>query len=95
MKRILACRILSAACLAAALVGAQAAPLEPATVINGPLWVLHVDTDALRPTTVGQYLLAEMEKPEAQQKFAAFQSIFSFDPRRELHGLTLYGAAKA
>jgi hypothetical protein len=44
---------------------------------------------------VGQFILSEMEKPEAQKKFEAFQAIFSFDPRRELHGATLYGASKA
>jgi hypothetical protein len=44
---------------------------------------------------MGQYLLAEMEKPEAQARFAAFQTIFNFDPRKQLHGLTLYSAGKA
>jgi hypothetical protein len=34
-----------------------------------------------------------MEKPEAQKKFAAFQAIFNFDPRKELHGLTLYSTS--
>ena len=58
-------------------------------------WVLHVDCDALRPTAIGQFLLAEVEKPEAQAKFAAFQSIFNFDPRKQLHGLTLYSTGKA
>ena len=60
-----------------------------------PTWVLHLDCDALRPTAIGQFLLAEMEKPEAQAKFAAFQSIFNFDPRKQLHGLTLYSTGKA
>jgi hypothetical protein len=69
--------------------------LQRTDVINDPVWVLHVDADALRQTTFGQLLLTEMEKPEAQKKFAAFQAIFSFDPRKELHGLTLYSATKA
>jgi hypothetical protein len=95
MKRNLPSRILLAAWLLTAATAAHAAPLQRADVIHEPLWVLHVDADALRPTVIGQHLLTEMEKPEAQQKFAAFQAIFSFDPRRELHGLTLYGASKA
>jgi hypothetical protein len=32
-----------------------------------------------------------MEKPEARNKFAAFQAVFSFDPREDIQGLTLYG----
>ena len=59
------------------------------------MWVLHVDCDGMRPTAIGQFLLAEMDKPEAQAKFAAFQTIFNFDPRKQLHGLTLYSTGKA
>ncbi len=84
-----ACGIIAAAATA------QSSPLQRADVPAEPIWVLHVDCDALRPTSIGQYLLAEMEKPEAQAKFAAFQTIFNFDPRKQLHGLTLYGVGKA
>ena len=70
-----------------------AGPLQRTDVINDPVWVLHVDCDALRQTVVGKHLLGEMEKPEAQKKFAAFQAIFSFDPRKELHGFTLYSTS--
>ena len=68
----------------------HAAPLPQTHVPAEPAFVLHLDVDKVRPTAVGQYLLSEMEKPEAQSKFAAFQAIFNFDPRRQLHGLTLY-----
>jgi hypothetical protein len=85
--------ILSACALATLAV--NAAPLQRADVINDPVWVLHVDADGLRPTVVGQYILAEMAKPEAQKKLAAFQAIFSFDPSKDLHGVTLYGATQA
>jgi hypothetical protein len=74
---------------------ASAAPVQRADIPANPVWVLHVDCDALRPTAVGQYLLAAMDKPDAQAKFAAFQTIFSFDPRKQLHGLTLYSAGNA
>jgi len=76
-----------------AVLSAMAGPLQKADVINDPVWVLHVDCDALSQTVVGKYLLGEMEKPEVQKKFAAFQAIFSFDPRKELHGLTLYSTS--
>ena len=81
--------------LIAATLTVLSAPLQRADVPADPTWVMHVDCDRLRPTAIGQFLLAEMEKPEAQAKFAAFQSIFSFDPRKQLHGLTLYSTGKA
>ena len=74
---------------------AWAGPLQRADVPAEPAWVLHLDCDTLRPTAIGQYLLAEMEKTDAQAKFAAFQTIFNFDPRKQLHGLTLYSTGKA
>ena len=72
-----------------------ATPLQRSDVPAEPAWVLHLDWDALRPTAIGQYLLAELNKPEAQAKFAAFETIFSFDPRKQLHGLTVYSTGKA
>ena len=81
--------------LIAASVTALSSPLQRADVAAEPTFVMHLDCDSLRPTAIGQFLLAEMEKPEAQAKFAAFQSIFSFDPRKQLHGLTLYSTGKS
>jgi hypothetical protein len=80
--------------LIAATITAPSAPLQRSDVAAEPAWVLHVDCDALRPTSIGQFLLTEMEKPDAQAKFAVFQSIFSFDSRTQLHGLTLYSTGK-
>lgn len=80
--------------LVAATVTASAAPLQRADVAAEPTWVLHLDCDALRPTPIGQYLLSEMEKPEAEANLAGLQSMFNFDPRKQLHGLTLYSTGK-
>jgi len=74
---------------------ASAAPLERADVAANPAWVLHLDCDALRPTTIGKYILAEMDKPEAKAKLAVFQTLFGFDLRTQLHGATLYGTSPA
>jgi hypothetical protein len=79
-------------CLLAAGLTANGAPLQRADLPADPAWVVHVDVDGLRPTSLGQFLQAEMDKPEAQAKLAAVQTIFSFDPRTQLHGLTLYCA---
>jgi hypothetical protein len=92
MKRILWKSVVAGVSLLSAF-NASAGPLQRTDVVNDPVWVVHVDFDALRQTTVGKYLVSEMEKPEAQKKFAAFQAIFSFDPRKELHGLTLYSTS--
>jgi hypothetical protein len=70
---------------------ASAAPLNRAEVAANPTWVAHLDCDALRPTTIGKYILAEMDKPEARAKLADFQSMFDLDLRTQLHGVTLYG----
>ena len=70
---------------------AAAGPLQRNLVAADAVWVAHLDVDQFKRTEVGQYVLAEMEKPEAQNKLAAFQAIFSFDPRRDIGGLTLYG----
>src|ERR1019366_4619407 len=86
---------LYACALTAAGLPAWAGPFQRADVPADSAWVLHVDCDALRPTAIGQFLLTEMEKPDAQAKFAAFQSILGFDPRTQLHGLTLYSTGKA
>jgi hypothetical protein len=74
----------------AATLSTWAGPLQRADLPADPAWVLHLDCDALRPTAIGQFILGEMDKPEAKAKLAAFQSIFSFDPRKQLHSLTLY-----
>lgn len=74
---------------------AVAAPLQRADVAANPAWLLHLDCDALRPTTIGQHVLSETDKPEAKAKLAAFQTIFSFDLRTQLHGVTLYGSSPA
>ena len=72
-----------------------AGPLQRADVAAEPTLVLHVDCDTLRTSAIGQWLLSEMDKPEAQAKFAALQIMFNFDPRKQLHGLTLYSSGKA
>jgi hypothetical protein len=72
---------------------ATAAPLQRADVAANPAWLLHLDCDALRPTTIGQYILSEMDKPENKTKLAGFQTMFGLDLRTQLHGVTLYGSS--
>jgi hypothetical protein len=74
---------------------AVASPLQHGDVPAEPVWLLHLDCDNLRQTTLGQALLAELEKPELKAKMDVFQSMFSFDLRKQLHGLTLYSSGKS
>ena len=67
-----------------------AGPLQRTDVPPELAWVLHVDCDALRSTALGEYLSNEMDKPEAEARFAVFKTIYNFDPRSAMHGLTLY-----
>lgn len=76
--------------LLAAGIASFAGPLRRADVASEPAWLVHVDCDLLRSTTLGQYLEGEMSKPEAQAKLAAFQALVNFDLRTQLRGLTLY-----
>lgn len=76
-------------CLAAG--AALAGPLQRSQVAANAVWMAHLDVDKLKQTRIGQHVLAEMEKPEAKNKLAAFEAIFSFDPRRDITGITLYG----
>jgi hypothetical protein len=80
---------------AAAGLPAGAGPLQRADVPAKLAWVLHVDCDGLRPTAIGQYLMAEMAKPEGPAMFDAFRTLFNFDPLKQLHGLTLYSTGQA
>ncbi len=73
----------------------SAGPLRLADVPAEPAWVVHVDCDYLRATDIGQYLLTQFQKPEIQAKLEAFTTIFNFDPRKDLHGFTLYSVGKS
>lgn len=73
---------------------AGAAPLQPAQVITDPAWVVHLDCDALRQTSLGKEILRKLDQPEAGNRFESFKAVFGLDPRKDLHGVTLYGATK-
>jgi hypothetical protein len=69
----------------------QAGVLQRSVVPADAVWWVHLDLAQAKQTQVGQFILGELEHPEAQSKFAAFQAIFNFDPRHTLQGCTIYG----
>ena len=82
---------LAAACLLAVGWAATASPLKRTDLPAAPVWVAHLDVNALRTTGVGQFIQGELSKPEAQAKLAAFQAVVGFDLQKQLHACTLYG----
>ncbi len=86
MKRTIAVIVAAAAALAGAPV-AFAAPFNPKDAAADPALLLHVDCDALRASSVGQWILSQ---PDVQDKLAAVGALFDFDLRKQLHGLTVY-----
>jgi hypothetical protein len=73
---------------------AGAAPLKRADVTADPGLVVHLDFDGLRATSVGKAILSQMNEPDIDTKLSAIQAIFSFDPRTQLHGATIYATAQ-
>lgn len=68
----------------------QAAPFNRADVAPSPAWVVNLDVDGLRTTSIGKYLLSETAKPENKAKLAVLQSLVGIDVTTQLHGITLY-----
>ena len=93
MKQNLLKLTLCAACLCAGGLLARAAGLQRADVIADPVWLLHLDCDALRTNALGQFVLAQMDKPEAKARLASFQTIFGFDLRSPQRRATSSGSA--
>lgn len=54
-------------------------------------WGVHLDIDRLKETQLGKHFLDELQKPDAQQKLAWFQTFIGFDPLKAVHGVTLVG----
>jgi hypothetical protein len=68
----------------------RTAPLPRTQVPADAVWYLHLDLDKLKTTQLGQWFMGELDKPEVQQKMAAFQALFNFDPRKKLKDCTLF-----
>ena len=81
--------------LAATGVTTLAGPLSRADVPAEPAWLVHLDFDGLRSTAIGQVIQQQMNRPEVQDRLAAFQAVFSFDLRSQLHAATLYSCGAA
>ncbi len=90
--RILA-SVLALAVVWAAAQGAMAAPLELKQVAADAKWLVHVDLDAVRASTVVQKAWQQaMEKhKDAQNKMNFVTAMLGMDPTKDVHGITSYG----
>lgn len=72
---------------------APAAPLDSKHVAADAKWVMHLDVDAVRASSVvqkGYHKCMEMHK-EAAQHLDTVRDIIGMDLRTDLHGITCYG----
>ena len=72
----------------------QADPVNLQQIAADAKWAAHLDVDALMASDVPQkarQLLLE-KHPEAEQHLAMVCSVWNFDPRTDLHGITIYSA---
>lgn len=71
----------------------NAEPLDTARVPAKAVWLMHVDMDAARESMVLQKMEARMLKqhPHVEQMMAMGAAMIGMDPRKDLHGVTVYG----
>jgi hypothetical protein len=71
----------------------SAAPLNPTQVAKDAKWVAHIDADAMRESIVVKkaYEKAMAECKPLIQSIPKLHDMFGMDPRKDLHGVTVYG----
>ena len=71
----------------------QAEPLALKQVAADAKWVMHVDVDALWASAVVQkaYRKGLEMHPDAEKKMDMVCGMVGMDPRKDLHGVTVYG----
>jgi len=71
----------------------SAAPLEVKQVAAGSKWVVHLDVDAVRASSVVQRAWKKgLEKhKDAEAKLGVLKSMIGMDPTKDVHGITAYG----
>jgi len=74
----------------------QAAPLNPKVVAGDAKWVAHLDVDSMRESIVVKKVYQRFVEKCPIGKIAvavldASPALIGMDPRKDLHGITLYG----
>lgn len=70
---------------------ASAAALKTGEVNAQAHWVVHVDCEAFRATSLGQMARSRMAALGIDEKLNDFALVFGFNPSKDLRDVTLYG----
>ena len=72
---------------------AEAGPLDPKQLSADTTWVVHVDVDALRTSTVVNHVYQKLTDKwkDVDRHIDEVRSHLGIDPRKDLHSLTLSG----
>lgn len=70
--------------------GAFASEFTPTQVPANSQWYLHLNADGFKKGRLGKFVLEQVNK-EAE-KIDALVLLTQFDPRKDLHGITLFGS---
>jgi hypothetical protein len=88
-------RVIASVFAALALVAAvgQAAPFDAAKISADAKWVVHVDVDAVRDSTIVKksFETCPLLKSESGKHFDKIVEQLGIDLRKDLHGITIYG----
>ena len=80
------------ACLALVMLKSFAGPLEPGKVAGDAKWVVHLDLEAFRKTSLGQHLVEKLLKPKLEQN-EQFKKLNLSINLENIGSLTAYGPA--
>lgn len=84
--------LVAALCLAAN--PTLAAPLQKSEIGPAANWVAHIDLEAFRDSGIGRLILAELKNQGVTEKLQNFETIFSFNPLRDIRDVTVYGSGQ-
>ncbi len=92
MRRRLTTALVATALTLAAAAPGLAGPIDASAVPDQSRWVVHVDLEAFRASTLGRAILGELgDHPEANRMRQASE-VVGFDLERDLLDVTLYGS---
>lgn len=75
-------------------IATRAGSFQAANVPSNAKFVAHLDLQNIRTGKLGSFILEQLAAPEAKTKIDAFSAMIGFDPRLDLHGITLFGTSE-
>src|ERR1043165_9078392 len=72
---------------------AVAGPINMNWVAPDAAWIVHIDVDAVRGSTIGKFIIANWDK-EDEAELAAVKAKIGIDPVHDLKGVTVFGKSR-